>query len=76
MTKLWIRAEQRANEVRVGITPKGAASLLAKGFHVTIEESKTRVIDIAEYHQAGCTITTENSWPNAPKDTIIFGLKE
>ena len=76
MTKLWIRAEQRANEVRVGITPKGAASLLAKGFHVTIEESKTRVIDIAEYHQAGCTIATENSWPNAPKDTIIFGLKE
>lgn len=76
MTELWIRAEQRSNEDRVGITPQGAFSLLAKGFHVTIEDSKTRAIDIAEYRQAGCVIAAENSWPDAPKDAIILGLKE
>jgi saccharopine dehydrogenase (NAD+, L-lysine forming) len=76
MTELWIRAEQRANEDRVGITPQGAASLLAKGFYVTIEDSKTRTIDIEEYRQAGCVIAAEYSWPEAPKDAIILGLKE
>ena len=76
MTQLWIRAEHRANEDRVGITPQGAASLLAKGFRVTIEDSKTRTIGIEEYRQAGCIIAAENSWPGASKDTIIFGLKE
>ena len=76
MTELWIRAEQRTNEDRVSITPQGAASLLAKGIHVTIENSKTRAIDIEEYRQAGCVIAAENSWPDAPKDAIIVGLKE
>jgi saccharopine dehydrogenase (NAD+, L-lysine-forming) len=76
MTKLWIRAEQRANEDRVGITPQGAASLLAKGFHVTVEDNKTRTIQIEEYRKAGCVIAAENSWPDAPRDAIILGLKE
>ena len=31
MTHLWVRAEQRANEERVGLTPDGAAALLAAG---------------------------------------------
>lgn len=76
MTKLWVRAEQRANEDRVGLTPQGAASLIAKGFHVTVEDNKTRTIQIEEYRKAGCVIVAENSWPDAPKDAIILGLKE
>jgi len=76
MTHLWVRAEQRANEDRVGLTPEGAAQLLAKGIRVTVEESSSRIIPIEGYKDAGCEIAAENSWPDAPRDAIIFGLKE
>lgn len=73
---LWVRAEQRQNEERVGITPNGVAELLAKGFKVTVEESTQRVIPIDEYRAVGCDIAPEGSWETAPNDAIIFGLKE
>ncbi|NDH01607.1 MAG: saccharopine dehydrogenase, partial [Marivivens sp.] len=73
---LWVRAEQRLNEKRFGITPKGVADLLAKGFKVTVEESSQRVIPISEYRGTGCDIAPEGSWETAPHDAIIFGLKE
>lgn len=75
-THLWVRAEQRANEQRVGITPEGAKALLEKGIRVSVEESATRAIPVEGYAQAGCEIVAENSWPDAPRDAIIFGLKE
>ncbi len=43
---------------------------------VTIEESSVRAIPIDGYKAAGCAIAPENSWPSAPADAIIFGLKE
>ena len=73
---LWVRAEQRQNEERVGITPNGVAGLLAKGFKVTVEESTQRVIPISDYRDTGCDIAPEGSWETAPSDAIIFGLKE
>jgi saccharopine dehydrogenase (NAD+, L-lysine-forming) len=76
MTHLWVRAEQRPNEERVGLTPEGAAALIAKGIRVTVEESRNRAIPIDGYRAAGCEIAAENSWPSAPADAIIFGLKE
>ena len=76
MTHLWVRAEQRPNEERVGLTPDGARQLLAAGIRVTVEESAVRAIPIEGYRAAGCAIAPENSWPEAPDDTIIFGLKE
>lgn len=76
MTHLWVRAEQRPNEERVGLTPEGAASLVAAGIRVTVEESHVRAIPIDGYKAAGCEIAPENSWPDAPQDAIIFGLKE
>ena len=76
MTHLWVRAEQRANEERVGLTPDGAAVLLKAGYKVTIEESSVRAIGLAGYASAGCEIAVENSWPTAPAAAIIFGLKE
>lgn len=76
MTHLWVRAEQRANEDRVGITPDGARSLIEAGIHVTVEKSVSRIIPIDGYAAAGCAIAEENSWPSAPRDAIIFGLKE
>lgn len=76
MTHLWVRAEQRQNEDRVGLTPAGAKALLEAGVKVTVEDSKTRAIGIEGYRDAGCDIAPENSWPDAPRDAIIFGLKE
>lgn len=76
MTHLWVRAEQRENEERVGLTQQGATELLAAGLRVTIEESSVRAIPLQGYIDAGCEIAPENSWPTAPDDAIIFGLKE
>ncbi|WP_207496946.1 saccharopine dehydrogenase [Yoonia tamlensis] len=76
MVHLWVRSESRANEDRVGLTPAGAAQLLAQGFRVTVEESSQRIIPIAQYADAGCEIAPEFSWVDAPDDALIFGLKE
>ncbi|WP_435256802.1 saccharopine dehydrogenase [Thioclava sp. FR2] len=76
MTHLWVRAEQRPNEERVGLTPAGAAELVKAGIRVTVERSSVRAIPIDGYIAAGCEIADENLWPKAPADAIIFGLKE
>ncbi|WP_299165293.1 saccharopine dehydrogenase [uncultured Tateyamaria sp.] len=76
MTHLWVRAEQRDNETRVGLTPQGAAKLIAAGLTVTVEDSATRCIPTDRYAQAGATIAPEHSWPDAPDDAVVFGLKE
>lgn len=76
MVHLWVRAEQRAHEERVGLTPEGAAALVAAGIRVSVEESHVRAIPIDGYRAAGCEIVAENLWPQAPKDAVIFGLKE
>lgn len=76
MTHLWVRAEQRANETRVGLTPEGAGQLIAQGIKVTVEDSPTRCIPIDRYASAGAEIAPQNTWPDAPQDAIIFGLKE
>jgi len=75
-THLWVRAEQRAGEQRTGITPDGARALRAAGIAVTVESASHRAIPTSEYRAAGCTIAAEGSWPNAPEDAIVFGLKE
>ncbi len=76
MSHLWIRAEQRDHEQRVGVTPEGAKALLAAGLRVTVEESSSRAIPITAYQAVGCEIAAEHSWPDAPADAIVFGLKE
>ncbi|WP_439124298.1 saccharopine dehydrogenase [Marivita sp.] len=76
MTHLWVRAESRENEERVGVLPDGVEALIAQGMTVTVEDSPTRVIPIAEFEAAGATIAAESDWVNAPEDAIIFGLKE
>lgn len=76
MTHLWVRAEQRPHEERVGLTPEGAKALIDKGLKVSVEESSARAIPIDGYREAGCEIAAEHSWPEAPEEAIIFGLKE
>jgi saccharopine dehydrogenase (NAD+, L-lysine-forming) len=76
MTHLWVRAESRSHEQRVGITPQGCAALIAAGVEVTVEDSATRVIGAESYRAAGCAIAPEGSWTGAPAEALVFGLKE
>jgi len=76
MLHLWIRAEQRKNEKRVGITPKDISELIKAGIKVTVEESADRIISTEEYYKAGSEIAKQHAWPGAPKNAIILGLKE
>lgn len=76
MAHLWVRAEQRSNEQRVGITPDGVQKMLNAGHKVTVENSSSRAVKIDGYAKTGCDIADEHSWVNAPKTAIIFGLKE
>jgi len=76
MTHLWVRAEQRPHEERVGLTPEGAAALVQAGIRVSVEESSVRAIGIDGFRAAGCEIVAQNLWPQAPKDAVVFGLKE
>ena len=76
MAHIWVRAEQRDFEQRVGLTPDGGAKLLAAGHKVTIENSNVRAIPLEDYRIAGCSIEAENAWIDAPNEAIIFGLKE
>lgn len=73
---LWVRAESRPNEQRVGLTPEGAAALISQGFRVTIEETPHRAVPVEAYRAAGCEAAPEGSWRAAPLDAIVFGLKE
>lgn len=76
MAHLWVRAESRDNEQRVGITPAGVADMIAKGHTVTVEDAPHRVIPTADYAAAGADIADQGNWPGAPRDAIMFGLKE
>ena len=76
MVHLWVRAEQRPHERRVGLTPDGAAALIRAGIRVSVEKSGVRAIAIDGFRAAGCEIVAENLWPKAPADAVIFGLKE
>ncbi|MEP3348124.1 MAG: saccharopine dehydrogenase [Litoreibacter sp.] len=76
MTHLWVRSESRDHEQRVGVTPEGVAALMKAGLRVTVEESATRALSIDGYAATGCAIAPEGSWTSAPKDAIVFGLKE
>lgn len=76
MTHLWVRAESRDHEARVGIMPDGVAALIAAGLRVTVEDSVQRIVPIADYVAAGAEIAAEGTWVDAPLDALIFGLKE
>lgn len=76
MTHLWVRAEERENEQRVGITPAGVSKLMAAGMQVTVEDSPTRAIPLDRYASTGAAIAPAGSWRNASDDVIVFGLKE
>lgn len=75
-THIWLRAESKALEERIALTPNVAKQLLKAGFNITVEASPFSAIPAQAYQEIGCDIAPAFSWHNAPSDTIILGLKE
>ena len=61
---------------RSALTPTTTKALINAGYKVDVERSPQRIFDDEEYEKVGAVLVEENSWPNAPKDHIIIGLKE
>jgi saccharopine dehydrogenase (NAD+, L-lysine-forming) len=74
---LHLRSELgKALEHRSALTPTTTKKLVEAGYRVNVERSPQRIFDDEEFEKAGATLVEENTWRNAPKDTIIVGLKE
>jgi saccharopine dehydrogenase (NAD+, L-lysine-forming) len=73
---LWLRSETKPLEHRSALTPKTTAALRDAGYTIYVERSPVRIFDDAEFEAAGAIMVDEHSWPNAPMDHIIIGLKE
>ena len=70
MTHFWVRAEERPNEARVGLTPDGAAALIAKGFSVTVRGVPCAGDPHRDgYRAAGARVAPPGSWRDAPRAT-------
>lgn len=73
---LWLRHETKPFEQRTVLTPANAKKLIDAGFQIFVEKSAIRAFADADYAKVGCTLVAQSSWPQAPKDAIILGLKE
>ena len=77
---ILLRAEQKPLEHR-SFSPAVIGSLVEAGYPVTVERSSTdpkfkRIFEDKEYEAAGAKLVDSGTWPDAPKGTIILGLKE
>ena len=75
-TKIWLRAETKLQERRTALTPESAAALVDAGFAVTVERSQQSCFEADAYEAVGCTLAGEGTWPDAPADAFVMGLKE
>ncbi|KAG1755083.1 saccharopine dehydrogenase [Suillus paluster] len=69
--RLWLRCEKKEFERRSALTPTTAKKLIDAGFQISVERDAQRIFDDAEFEAY-----ENNSWPNAPTDVPIIGLKE
>ncbi|RDX56030.1 saccharopine dehydrogenase [Lentinus brumalis] len=74
--RLWLRCEKKEFERRTAITPTTAKKLIDAGFEIFVERDDQRIFRDQEYEAVGCKLVENNSWPSAPKDIPIIGLKE
>nr|WP_246308666.1 saccharopine dehydrogenase [Kineosphaera limosa] len=72
---MWIRHES-TGEGRAPLSPADAAELIREGFRIVVEESSSRVFPIGEYEAVGCLVAPADSWPDAPPEALVLGLKE
>ncbi|GBE77926.1 Formate/glycerate dehydrogenase catalytic domain-like protein [Sparassis latifolia] len=73
---LWLRCETKEFERRAALTPTTAKKLIDAGFDILVERDEQRIFDDTEYEAVGCTLVANNSWPVAPVNIPIIGLKE
>jgi saccharopine dehydrogenase (NAD+, L-lysine-forming) len=64
MTHLWVRAEERPHEARVGLTPEGAAALIAPACRHGRGQPRARDPDRRLPRRRG-TIAAPGSWRTA-----------
>lgn len=68
---------RRITCLTVGIvSPKTAKALLDAGYIVRVERSAERIYNDEEFAEVGAELVPAGSWVKAPKEDIIFGLKE
>ena len=58
------------------MTPTTTKALIDFGYIINVEKSTGRVFRDEEYQAVGANLVPEGSWPRAPKEHIIVGLKE
>lgn len=74
---LWLRAEKKPNERRTHLTPEKCKELVKAGFKLTVELSEQCIFKDEEYASiSGVEMASTGSWPSAPKEAFIVGLKE
>ncbi|KAM0788698.1 hypothetical protein ACM66B_002795 [Microbotryomycetes sp. NB124-2] len=76
MANLWLRCETKEFEHRSALTPTTAKRLQDNGFTVTVERDPQRIFKDEEFEAVGCKLVDWNTWPSAPLDQVIIGLKE
>lgn len=80
-TTLHLRSEQKPLEHRSCLTPSTTKSLVDDGYEVHVERSpqdpkRRRIFSDADFEAVGAKLVDDGSWPDAPRDHIIIGLKE
>ncbi|MFC9251167.1 saccharopine dehydrogenase [Amycolatopsis thailandensis] len=73
---LLMRDESRPTERRAPLSPETAGKLIREGVAISVERSSRRVFGDEEYAAAGCALVPPGSWPDAPEDVYVVGLKE
>ncbi|KAH9004320.1 saccharopine dehydrogenase [Lactarius hatsudake] len=73
---LWLRCEEKRFERRAALTPTTARKLIESGFKIYVERDEQRIFDDSEYEVVGCELVGRSTWPSAPIDVPIIGLKE
>ncbi|KAI0262669.1 hypothetical protein BGY98DRAFT_939615, partial [Russula aff. rugulosa BPL654] len=72
----WLRCEKKQFERRAALTPTTARKLIEAGFKIYVERDQQRIFDDSEYQAVGCELVENDSWPRAPTNIPIIGLKE
>ncbi|KAH9812733.1 hypothetical protein DFH28DRAFT_1084142 [Melampsora americana] len=73
---IWLRCETKPFEHRSALTPTTCKKLIENGFKIIVESDPQRFFNDSEFEKVGCQIVEHNSWPSAPSDALILGLKE
>ncbi|KDR75501.1 hypothetical protein GALMADRAFT_247946 [Galerina marginata CBS 339.88] len=71
----WLRCEKKDFERRAALTPTTSKKLIDAGFDIFVERDEQRIFNDSEYEAVGCKLVDNNSWPSAPTDVTVIGLK-